>query len=320
MPVEVNESGRLGDLKAVTVENEYIRLTILPELGAKIYDIIHKESGKNITWHNPRVRPRRVPFGSRFDDVWSGGWDEIFPNDAESVVGGERYPDMGEVWALEWDCEVEEGSDWAAVTTAVRSPITPAEIRRRLTLKNGTSGFMLEYQILNLGSNRIEFLWKVHPAFEINKNCRIEIPAERGIVDRRYAGLFSREDYRWPVAHGKGGRPVDVSVVDPSANNCTLHYVTGLSSGRLRFIDEENGLASTLDFPPDIMNNVWLFLAYGGWRGHYTAVLEPSTSYPFDLAEAIRLGNVTRLDGGERLLAKLSFGVSSIKTGREQDK
>jgi Domain of unknown function (DUF5107) len=313
LPVTVDESARVGELRAVAVENERLRVLIIPSIGAKIYDIIHKPSGINVLWHNPRIRPRRVPFGSRFDDVWSGGWDEIFPNDAESVVGGERYPDMGEVWPLEWDCETSQTRDRAVVETSVRAPITPAEIKRKLILREGSSQLDLEYEITNLGKNPIEFLWKVHPAFEINKKCRIEIEADYGIVDRRYAHLFSVERYRWPMARDIEGEAVDVSLVDPEANNCTLHYVTPVREGVARFVDEERGLVSTLRFPKHIMNNVWLFLAYGGWRSNFTAVVEPSTSYPFDLAEAAKMRQVSRLEGGERLSARLSFGVTGIR-------
>jgi hypothetical protein len=35
---------------------------------------------------------------------------------------------------------------------------------------------------------------------------------------------------------------------------------------------------------------VWLFLAYGGWNGCYTAVLEPCTNMPKDLASAVKAG------------------------------
>ena len=180
MPTSVDQTNGIGGLKVVAVENEEVRLTVLPGLGAKIYDIVHKSSGRNVLWHNPRISPRPVPFGSRFDDVWSGGWDEIFPNDAESVVSGEHYPDMGEIWPLEWGCDVSASDDTVTVVTAVRSPITPAEFRRTLSVRSGVPGFDLDYRITNIGKNPIHFLWKIHPAFDINRDCSIEIPAGRG--------------------------------------------------------------------------------------------------------------------------------------------
>jgi hypothetical protein len=316
MTVKVDESGKCGELRLLTIENEHLRLGVLPGLGAKIYDIIHKKSGRNVLWHNPRIRPRKIPFGSRFDDVWSGGWDEIFPNDAESTVGSEHYPDMGELWTLDWDYSIRQSRDSVTLTTTVEAPITPARITRKLTLAAGEAFFTAEYEILNLSRDEIRFLWKLHPAFEINKHCRIEVPARRGTVDSRYSRDFSQPGYLWPFAVLKDGRRVDVSRVDPDANRCDLHYLTDLGDGSVRFVDELNGLVSALRFPLDAMDNVWLFLAYGGWRGLYTAVVEPSTSYPYDLAQAIRDGHATVLEGGGKMSTKVVFRVDAI-SGRK---
>ena len=317
MKVRAHDSGHLGELRAVELENESLRLTVLPELGAKIYDIIHKGKNRNVLWHNPRVRPRKVPFGSRFDDVWSGGWDEIFPNDAEVAVGSEHYPDMGEAWPLEWDYQTDTGEDSVTLTTTVQTPITPAEFRRELTLKEGESAFSCDYTIRNLSRNEISFLWKIHPAFEINGDCAIEIPAEKGLVDSRYLGPFAKAEYKWPIVGMKDGKDVDVSRVDPDANNCTLHYVTGLKEGTARFVDRKNGLVSTIRFPHQTMDNVWLFLAYGGWRGVYTAVIEPSTSYPYDLGIAAAQNHISRLKAGGKLSASLKFDLEEIGSGKK---
>jgi len=324
VPLRWDDRALVGDCRAVVVENECLRLTVLPELGAKIYDIVHKGTGRNVLWHNPRIRPRRVPFGSRFDDVWSGGWDEIFPNDAESLVDSEHFPDMGEAWALEWEYSVENRGDFVALTTKVMTPISPVEIKRKITLKNGEPGFVCHYQIRNLSPNEIKFLWKIHPAFEINERCRIEIPAKIGIVDSRYARHFSQVRYPWPAVRSKNGKKVDISDVDLSRNDCTLHYVTGLSKGVVRFIDQHNGLLSTIRFDREKMNSVWLFLAYGGWRGHRTAVIEPSTSYPFDLATAIRQGHCSSLSGHGSFESSVEFqigqlGQASTKKGSKRD-
>lgn len=43
----------------------------------------------------------------------------------------------------------------------------------------------------------------------------------------------------------------------------------------------------------------WLFLSYGGWRDHQVAVLEPCTSYPKDLEQAVALGTAVDYVPGE---------------------
>lgn len=316
MGVYVSDEWSFRGLKAVVMQNEKIRLTVLPELGAKIYDIVYLSKGVNVLWHNPRIRPKRVQFGSRFDDVWSGGWDEIFPNDAESTVGGERYPDMGEVWSVEWDHELRQGRTESTLVTSVSCPITPVSITRSITMRKGVARFDCMYEFTNLGRDTVKFLWKIHPAFAINSGCRISVPATEGKIDRRYSARFATEKYPWPMAVTKGGKKVDISVVKPRSNTCSLHYLTGLREGKATFSDSVNGLRSTIRFQKEIMNNVWLFLAYGGWRGVFNAVVEPSTSYPYDLAEAISEGNVAEIDGGGKLRASVSFEVDELRAER----
>jgi hypothetical protein len=292
------------------MKNEFLSLTVLPELGAKIYDMIYLPLKRNLLWHNPRVPPRKAYHGARFDDYWCGGWDEIFPNDAETIVNGERYPDMGEIWSLDWDYQINQQRNLVSLLTSVSCPISPVEVIREVKLAKAESGMKLRYQIKNLSKDAIKFLWKLHPAFEINDSCEIEIPAKRGIIDPRYQKHFSSRSYAWPDATYKGGSKVNVSkVTGKLKETCTLHYLTDLSDGYATFKDRKNGVQCRISFPKDVLDNVWLFLAYGGWRSLYNLVLEPSTSYPYDLNDAIKQNTVGELDGGKKL--DVTIGVDA---------
>ena len=61
------------------LENARLRLTVFPDLGAKIYDFVLKPADRNFLWHNPRLEPRLPVFGQNFDDWWCGGWDGAEP-------------------------------------------------------------------------------------------------------------------------------------------------------------------------------------------------------------------------------------------------
>ena len=78
--------GRLGPLATVDLENRWLKVRVLPEVGAKIYDLIWKPTGRNILYHNPRIAPQVYPIESEFDNYWCGGWDEA-PN---PPISGER--------------------------------------------------------------------------------------------------------------------------------------------------------------------------------------------------------------------------------------
>jgi galactose mutarotase-like enzyme len=301
-------------VRTVILENRNLRVVVFPELGGKLYDLVYKPVQKNVLWHNPRIKPRRVPFGVPFDDVWCGGWDEIFPNDAPCVVGGEKYVDMGELWSVPWDYSItRKQNDSVTLTTSTSSPITPCRVSRSLTLVNDDSTIHLEYALRNVGNMPLKFLWKLHPAFDVNETCSIEIPGRTGIIDPRYRSLYSNSSrsYSWPIAIKNDGVKVDMSKVPPpTERTCTLHYVTELTEGWVKLCNRKDNVNVTMRFPKEIFSNIWLFLAYGGWRSVYTAVIEPSTSYPYDLAEAIKEGHCSLLEPGQTLECKIEVELS----------
>ena len=49
----------LRGIPAVLLEGRYLRVTVLPELGGKIYSIVSKADDTELLWHNPRLDPRR---------------------------------------------------------------------------------------------------------------------------------------------------------------------------------------------------------------------------------------------------------------------
>jgi hypothetical protein len=52
-----------------------------------------------------------------------------------------------------------------------------------------------------------------------------------------------------------------------------------------------------------------MFASFGGWRNHNVAILEPSTTYPFELENAIERCTASRLAPGASLEAKLVLNV-----------
>ncbi len=106
----------------LALEGDRLRLTLFPEAGAKILDLVHRPTGVNLLWQNPRVPLRRTYPGAAFDDVWCGGWDELFPTDPPCELDGNTFHDHGDLWHGPWDWSVER-------TTARRLP-SPCDASR----------------------------------------------------------------------------------------------------------------------------------------------------------------------------------------------
>jgi hypothetical protein len=121
-------------LRVVTLENSSLRVQVLPEAGAKIWQITHKTSGTELLWNNSRIPPARHAIHARYDDVSSGGWDELFPVDEESTIHGELYPDHGELWTGKWDFEPFSSSDQVGVVLRFQTPISSIAVEKKISL------------------------------------------------------------------------------------------------------------------------------------------------------------------------------------------
>jgi hypothetical protein len=82
---------------------------------------------------------------------------------------------------------------------------------------------------------------------------------------------------------------------------CDFYYATDLAGGWCALTDATDGVGFGLAFDPAIFRSVWVFGAYGGWRGHYTTILEPCTGYPYRLEDAVAQGTASRLAPGATL-------------------
>jgi galactose mutarotase-like enzyme len=52
---------RLHGLRILELENEWLSLSVLPEVGAKILTLYDKTGNRQILWENPRIRPQTYP-------------------------------------------------------------------------------------------------------------------------------------------------------------------------------------------------------------------------------------------------------------------
>lgn len=217
--------------RAIVLENRYLRATVLPELGAKVWSLIDKVADRELLWHNPRVPPRPVHYGAAYDDWFCGGWDELFPNDAPTSVAGEPYPDHGELWSMPftWDVAVAEG----AVTLRMQRSgvVTNTSIEKRITLQADAPLLRFGHRMTNYGPKPLDYLWKLHPALNITPNSRIDLPARRVIVDPGFRDRLGVDTFTWPYAPTDGGA-VDVrQIPPPAAATCDFYYATELDAG-----------------------------------------------------------------------------------------
>lgn len=303
---------RYHDLRALVIENARLRLTVLPELGAKIYDFILKPADRNFLWHNPRLEPRRPVFGQNFDDWWCGGWDEVFPTCDVSAHRGDTYPYLGELWSLPWSWRVEEaGPARVSVHLERTTIIAPARMEKWIGLAADEPVVRFRHRLTNVGTQPMDFVWGLHPCFRVEPGYRIDVPARVGVIGHTTTAPFGSAGTTYPWPQEDLGR-----VPPPSRGWCEGHYATELREGWAALTDPAAGIGVGLAFPTDVFPVLWCWMAYGGWRGHYHAALEPWTGWPHRLDEAVAVGRHRTLQPGECLecetLAVAFTGLASV--------
>jgi hypothetical protein len=301
--VRIDDRWARAGLPVVVLENAHVRIVVCPALGARIIEMEHRASGANLLWQNPRIEHRQVPIGASYDDNFAGGFDELFPNDLAGTVGDEVYPDHGELWCQPWEYRVERAHA-GEVTLYLRrtGAVTPTTVEKWLTLRADERQLRCRHRFTNHGARALHFLWKLHPALEIEPGDRIDVPGARGeLVDPAFGRTTSPSQFSWPLAEQTDGRSVDLSVVPALDGTRDFVYVRDLSAGWCALRRTRLGIGFGLTFPLEVFSSVWLFMTFGGWRGLSTVVLEPCTTVPKDLNAAIRAGTARRLDAGESL-------------------
>jgi galactose mutarotase-like enzyme len=282
MSVRFDAHWRYRGLQALVLENDQVRIVILPELGAKIWSILYKPLDQEVLWHHPRVHPRLAPFGATYDDWFCGGWDELFPNDAPVAVGGEQYPDHGELWSMPFEWELAAQSPHEVTVRFHRQGVvTVTNIEKVITLRAGEPLLHLHYRVENIGAFPLDFLWKLHPALRITEQSRIDLPARRMVVDDgfrvRTGGVG---EFTWPTVQTPQGA-VDMREVPPQSSLRTdFYYAVELDDGWCAVSNAAGGTGFGLVFDREVLPTVWVFGAYGGWRGIYTTIIEPCSGYP----------------------------------------
>jgi hypothetical protein len=309
--LRVNADWSYRGLRVVTVENRFLRLAILPEAGAKIYQIIYKPLDVELLWSNSRTGPSRLPTNSRYDDVWSGGWDELFPNDEVARIEGESYPDHGELWTGEWAVEPFRNADDVGVKMRYLTPISSIEVEKTIWLGRNRSRIDFHHRFINQGRASFPFLWKLHPAMAVSPQHRIDFPAMKVRLEPSFPGTLegAPEVNDWPVVRTAKG-DIDLRrVVGEDSRQLYFFYGTQMQEGWCALTNSATRLACGLQFDPKVFPCCWLFATYGGWRNHNVAVLEPSTGYPLDFEAMKTAGRHRSLQPGETLATDVRFIV-----------
>jgi hypothetical protein len=170
------QRGTYKDVEAVILENDALRVKLLPDWGAKTASLVHKASGCELLWQNPEPAYRKTTYGAPYPEGEFSGFDEMFPTISRCFYedppwDGVEMPDHGEVWSLPWSCAEESGRAVFRVE-GVRFPYV---LQKTVWLEGATLRSL--YRLTNRSPFAFHFIWAAHPLFRAVPGMRFVVPS-----------------------------------------------------------------------------------------------------------------------------------------------
>lgn len=114
------------------IENDYLKVTLLPEFGGRILSIVYKPTGHDLLFQNPVGTPYGINEGNFYYN-WLMVYGGIFPTFPES--------EHGKTWLLPWDYRiVEQNEDKISVEMSLTDNIAPSGSIPPGKFNNGQTG------------------------------------------------------------------------------------------------------------------------------------------------------------------------------------
>jgi hypothetical protein len=313
---------QLNGWDAIVLENDVLRVTVLPAKGAEIASLIDRRTGTELLFtapwglQPPGSPPREGSDGAPFLENYAGGWQELFPTAGDPCEHrGRSLPFHGEVATAAWEWRELDGG----LALGVDCPLSPLRVERRMRLDG--PALRIDQTAINLSDEPEEFVWGHHLVLGtplVAAGARFLTPA-RTIVTipemwEETARLEPGQRSGWPNARLRNGGEVDLSVVPgPEAESHDDVYLTDLDGGWAEVVNEALDLRFRIAWDPAVFRWIISWQPYGGARamplaGAYALGVEPWVSGG-NLADAAAAGEALALEPRGRLSTTVTATV-----------
>lgn len=265
------------DMKAVQIENEILKVVVLPQRGANISSIVYKPTGREWMWNNPN--PYKLPpYAASFVEYDISGFDDMFP-----TVGPCRYPDgawkriempdHGEVWALPWDYKIDKNS----VKFWVYGMRLPYLLEKTIILSKNT--VKISYKVTNFAPEPMKAFWAAHSLVAVESGMEMIYPADT---------VLKGDSSPWTPAIK--GKIMSIALGDASTKIARKLFTEKVSAGWSGFYNQKSKEFLVYEYPKDKIPYIGIWINQGGFPSgewHYNVGIEPASCG----AETIEIGN-----------------------------
>jgi uncharacterized repeat protein (TIGR01451 family) len=135
----------------LTLENEWLRVSLLPELGGRVYEMIFKPTGNNELYRNTVIKP------TNWGPPEQGWWLA-----AGGIEWGLPVEEHGYESAIPWSYTIITGT--AGITVTLRDSLQPDRLRAAISvfLPNDRAVLIVRPRIENERSVPLDFKWWIN--------------------------------------------------------------------------------------------------------------------------------------------------------------
>ena len=313
--------------KAVTLENDLLRVVVLPKLGGKVSSFFHKEKGFELAAQRnavgcdettprdclPGVDSYDLPlFGASFGQFDASGIDDAFPNviPSEEVVGAEprSYPDHGEIWSAQFASEILGDQ----LRLFYESKYFSYRYVKRITLSD--SRLLFRYEIENFGAGVFPCLWTFHGLMRYEEDMRVLLPKWDGVESSGRREILNVFDSKTLGEDGRiydyEGEEYDFRGVPPASSNDAIKFFLNgsVQEGSCGLEYPSVGLRCKLDYDKSDLPYLGFWLTAGRYRGDYNCALEPASGFYDSLPMAEASGTLWHMKPDE--VRRFYLGIS----------
>jgi Flp pilus assembly protein TadD len=243
--------------RAIFLENEYLKCTVLPDIGGHLYTCIDKISGQPMFYANPSIKKAKIgyrgawsAFGIEFNFPVSHNWVSMSPVDFAFAA----HPDgSASVWVSNTDRVY--GMQWEV----------------ELVLRPGSTLLEERVTLYNRSDVRHRYYWWNNAAVQVWDDSRVEYPM-RFVASHGFTDV-----YPWPVnPQGK-----DLSLIKNQTDGPVSFFVHGSHEPFMGIWNPhtQTGTVHFADYPELPAKKIWTWgvdAAGIAWR---TALSDNDSAY-----------------------------------------
>ena len=269
-------------VEAVQLENELLRVIVLPKLGGKIASLYSKSKDFELVFQSGEDKYKEAKVYSDFAIFDASGFDDAFPSIYASTVKvgslDVEYPDHGEIWSSSFSYEIKDEK----AILYFNSSILSYYYKKSISLKNDR--VLVEYEIINTGMSAFPCIWTAHYLVNCQEDMMLLLPENTckvmNVSKSSFLGDINKI-HSYPITINLIGEKYSLNRIYPSsAEKCEKYYVYGdLTKGECGIYYPHKDLTYKLYFDKIMFPYLGFWVTEGGFRGDYNCALEPSNGF-----------------------------------------